>query len=603
MITTKNKSPQKNKYSIKEFINNFVHIAKLFVRYKAQVILAIVFALSCTVLSMITPKVMASIINELFYGLGDKTTGEGGINYTILTPLLILVSSLFLINAVCGTLQGIFSTNVSRRVCYDLRKEISIKINTLPISYFESTSKGNLLSRVINDVDMLGQNIAQVFISFITTTTMLVGSVIMMFSVNVTLALIALILIPISMGFISLIIRYSQRIFVRSRRALGEVNGFVEEYVNGHQLVQVYNKQDETVDKFNEINNRLYKNNLVSSVISSISSPLMSIVNNLANIVSTILGAYFSIIGVMTVGDIQAFLSYLGGFTSPLNSIVSLFNQIQSMAASSERIYEFLEIPDEIDTSKALPETATADKETVVSFENIDFSYTGDVNVINDFSLDIKKGQTVAIVGPTGAGKTTIVKLLMRYYDVSKGSIKLHGVDIKDMKCDDVREHFAMVLQDIWLFSGNIEDNIRYGRLDASTDEVKNAGKLACADDFINLMPQQYKSNITEGAKNLSQGQKQLISIARAIIADREVMILDEATSSVDTATEQQLYEAFDKLIEQKTSIVIAHRLSTIKNADVILVLNNGDVIEQGNHETLLAKKGFYYDLYQSGLK
>lgn len=590
---------------LKTFIKNIKQIAKLFKKIKGKLLIALIFAIMATFFSVVGPKIQASAINELFYGLKDIVAGVGSINFYRLIILLLAAIFVFICSFTCQAIQSIICTNVSKKVCYDLRKDLIHKINLLPISYFESNSKGNLLSRVINDVDMLAQNISNVFISIATAVTMLVGSVVMMYIINSLLATIIIVLIPLSILFTTLVVKFSQQHFINQQNTLGEVNGYVVEHISGHSVVQLYNKQKQTVSEFSKINQHLFKESIKARIISQIASPLFGFVNNLSYIVVVILGAYFSIIGTFTVGDILAFTQYVNNFSGPLNTLISTVNIIQQMAAASQRIYEFLDLPNEDEINKEYVQLKQDhnSQDPIISFKNVQFSYDKEHIIINNFSLDIKKGQTVAIVGPTGAGKTTLVKLLMRFYDIDKGQILLYGHDVSNSKREDVRKHIAMVLQDIWLFWGSIKDNIRYGKDNASDLDVQKAAKTACADIFINNTKDKFNTEIYEGAKNFSLGQKQLISIARAIIAEREIMILDEATSSVDTATEEQLYKAFNKIIDEKTCIVIAHRLSTIKKADIILVLNNGDIVEQGKHEELLKKKGFYFDLYMSGKK
>lgn len=586
--------------AIKGFFKNLKQITRLYTNHKLRILIALIFALIATGFSMWAPKLLAQTTDELFNGLLALISGIGNIDFTKVLSLLVFVTGVYIFASGFQIIYGLICTNVSRKVCYELRNTLAEKITALPISYFEEDSKGNVLSRVINDVDMLGEKIAEILISIVTTTTMLLGSVIMMFTINIVLSLIVVVLIPLGMLIVLVIIKYSQSHFVGQQNKLGQVNGFIEEHIKGHTLIQAFNKQKETINSFDKINDELYKESLFAKIISGTSSPLINFIGKISYVIVVVLGAYFTIIGTMSVGNILAFVQYVNNFTNPLATLMNLFNSVQQMAAAAERIYKFLELPNDKDATAILQSSKTDSNNPVISFKNVSFGYSKNKTIINNFSLDIKKGQTVAIVGPTGAGKTTLVKLLMRFYDVDNGKIMLFGKNIKNYSKKSIRNHMAMVLQDIWLFSGTIKDNIQYGNLEANEDEVKTAGQLACADSFISKLNNDYNFKIDEGARNLSQGQNQLISIARAIIAEREIMILDEATSSVDTATEKQLYKAFDKLIEKKTSIVIAHRLSTIKNADVILVLNNGDIIEQGSHKELLAQKGFYYDLYQS---
>lgn len=596
---------QKNKHikksNIKGFVGNIVQILRLFGQFKKQLFIALIFAVCATLFSVIGPKILADATNVLFYGAVDKANGAGGINFYMLLLTLFEAALIYIVASVCRLIQGIVGTNVSRKICFDLRSRLIKKINKLPVSYFEGSSKGDTLSRIINDVDMLGQNIAEVFINIVTTVTMLVGSLVMMFLINWWIALIVLILVPLCLFFVGLVVRFSQGLFVGTQNKLGKVNGYIEESFAGHEVIQAYNKQRDTVEHFNEINEDLYKTGLKARIISLITGPLMTILNNLCYVVVVIIGAILTIQGQFTVGDIQAFLQYVNNFTGPLGSLMGIFSTVQQMAASCERVYAFLELEDEVDETHMPPEPDI--NAPIVSFKHVDFSYDKKIPIINDFNLDVKEGQTVAIVGPTGAGKTTIMKLMLRYYDPDKGCIEIRGTDSTQMSRAEARENFVMVLQDLWLFRGTVAQNIRYGDLDATDIKLHQASQMACADEFIQRYSKKYDTMINENATNISQGQKQLLSIARAIIADRDIMIFDEATSSVDSSTEKKLYEAFDNLIGEKTCFVIAHRLSTVRNADVILVLNNGDVIEQGSHEELIAQKGFYYDLYKSGLE
>lgn len=590
---------------IKNFFNNVKQISKLFKGFKLPLVITLIFALGATCFSVIGPKLLAYATNEIFYGLKDSVDGIGSINFENTFMYLFIAAIIFIFASICQAIQNIICTNISRKVCYDLRKCLIEKISKLPIGYFESQTKGNIISRVINDVDNLASNISNVFIDTVTAVTMLFGSLIMMFIINAALTLVIVFLIPVSFLIVLLIVRRSQQHFVNIQNNLGKVNGFVEENFAGHSVVQIYNKQKEAVKDFEKLNQDLYKESIRASIISQIAGPLFSIIQNIAYVAVVIFGAFLTIVGSFTVGDILAFTQYVNSFSNPIKSLMSIFNIIQAMAASSQRIQEFLEVPDDANIESGDKIDANIydtwpDDKPVIKFENVIFSYDKKTPIINNFSLDIYKGQTVAIVGPTGAGKTTLIKLLMRFYDIDGGKISIFGQDISTAKKIDVCKNMAMVLQDIWLFSGSIGENIRYGD-DRLTDKaIQNAAVTACADFFISRLKDKYDTPISEGAKNFSLGQKQLISIARAIAADREIMIMDEATSSVDTATEEQLYEAFNTLINKKTSIVIAHRLSTIRNADTILVLNNGDIVEQGTHETLLAQHGFYHDLISS---
>lgn len=597
------KQKRNNNSSLFIFISNLKHIVSLFKDYKLKLSLATIFALGATAFSVISPKIVASATNELFYGLKDKIDGVGQINFENLLYFLGMAVVMYILGTFCSCFQNIISTNISRKVCYELRKKLVHKINCLPISYFEHNSKGNLMSRVINDVDVLAQNISNILINFITSITMIIGCIIMMYSINWLLATTVIILIPVSILIVMLLISFSQKHFINQQNILGEVNAYTEEHIAGHSIIEIFNKQNDTIEEFSKINQRLYKESTKARIISQTASPLFSLIINVSYIIVVIFGALLSIVGQLTVGGIIAFVQYTNNFTNPLYSLISISNLIQQMAASSMRIEEFLNLKEEKDVEKKCCNDILKKYDSnkpIIQFKNVSFGYEKNIKILDNISFKVYNGQTLAIIGPTGAGKTTIAKLLMRFYDIESGAIELYGKNIKDINRNEVREHISMVLQDIWLFNDTVKENIQYGNEDASYEDIVHASKIACIDDFIVKLKEKYNSIISQRAKNFSLGQKQLISIARAIVADREIMILDEATSSVDTKTEKKLYSALNNVIKNKTSIVIAHRLSTIKKADIILVINNGKIIEKGNHQELMGNKGFYYELYQS---
>ena len=489
-------------------------------------------------------------------------------------------------------------TGVSQKLTYRLRKEISEKINRLPMNYFDKQTHGEVLSRITNDIDTLSQSLNQSATQVITSVTTIIGVLIMMLSISPLMTLVALLILPVSMGLISMIVKRSQKYFMSQQEYLGHVNGQVEEIYGGHNIIKAFNKEEDVIATFKRDNDILYTSAWKSQFLSGMMMPIMQFVGNIGYVGEVILGGYLAMKGRIQVGDIQSFIQYVRSFTQPIQQVAQVANMLQSTAAASERVFEFLE---EAEEDQTVEHPACIDEmEGSVSFEHVHFGYNPDHTIINDFSVDVKPGQKVAIVGPTGAGKTTIIKLLMRFYDVGSGSIKVDGHDVRDFNRDDLRKMFGMVLQDTWLFKGSIEDNIRYGRLDATHEEVVEAAKAARAHRFIQTLPGGYQMELNEEASNVSQGQKQLLTIARAMLADPKILILDEATSSVDTRTEIQIQKAMDQLMKGRTSFVIAHRLSTIRDADMILVMKDGDIVEQGNHEELLAQNGFYAELYNS---
>ncbi|HIY82739.1 MAG TPA: ABC transporter ATP-binding protein/permease [Candidatus Rubneribacter avistercoris] len=566
-------------------------------RFKAAIAAVLAFALGSTAFNIVGPKVLSTATTELFDGIVAKVGGTGGIDFDAVARILAITLGLYLLSAACSFAQGWIMSSVSQRTCYELRRSIAEKIDRMPMGYFERTSTGDVLSRITNDVDTLGQSLNQGVTQLITSTATVAGVLAMMLSINPLMTLIAVVVLPVSAALVAVVVKRSQKFFLAQQNTLGEINGLVEETFSGHAVVRAFNREDGAVERFAETNARLRESAWKSQFISGLMQPVMGFVGNLGYVAVAVTGSFLAVQGTITVGDIQAFVQYVKNFTQPITQLAQVSNVLQQMAAAAERIFAFLEQPEE------KPDRASArvaDVECCVEFDRVRFGYDPEKPVIKDFSARVSKGQTVAIVGPTGAGKTTMVKLLMRFYDVQSGSIKIGGTDIRDFARDDVRSLFGMVLQDTWLFSGTIRDNIRYGRLDATDEEVEAAAKAAYVHHFVQTLPQGYDTEINEDAGNISQGQRQLLTIARAILADRRMLILDEATSSVDTRTEERIQKAMDNLMAGRTSFVIAHRLSTIKNADLILVMRDGDIVEQGAHGELLALGGFYAELYNS---
>lgn len=572
-------------------------LVKFMGRFKAAIVVVLVFAIGSTIFNIVGPKVLSTATTELFNGIVAKIDGSGGINFDAIAQILLFTLGLYLLSAACSFVQGWIMSSVSQRTCYQLRGAIAGKIDRMPMGYFERTSVGDTLSRITNDVDTLGQSLNQGITQLITSVTTIIGVLVMMLTINPLMTLITVVILPISIVLILVVVKRSQKYFVAQQNTLGAINGIVEETFSGHAIVKAFNREDGTVDRFNETNAKLYGSAWKSQFISGLMQPIMNFVGNLGYVAVAIAGSFLAVQGVITVGDIQAFIQYVKNFTQPITQLTQVSNVLQQMAAAAERIFEFLDAPEEEPDHVS---ARTADVECNVRFDHVHFGYDPEKPVIKDFSAQVSEGQTVALVGPTGAGKTTMVKLLMRFYDVQSGCIEIGGVDIRDFARDDVRSLFGMVLQDTWLFHGTIRDNIRYGKLDATDEEVEAAAKAAYVNHFIQTLPQGYDTEINEDASNISQGQRQLLTIARAILADRRMLILDEATSSVDTRTEERIQKAMDNLMAGRTSFVIAHRLSTIKNADLILVIRDGDIVEQGTHEELLKLGGFYAELYNS---
>lgn len=582
----------------RDFSGSMKKIIRYLGKYKFRFLLMFIFAVASTIFSIVGPKILGKATTELFNGLVAKINGTGGIDFGRITQILLWTLGLYLCSAAFSFIQGFIMTGISNDATYSLRKDISKKIHRLPLKYYESRTTGEILSYITNDVDTLQMSLNQSVTQLITSVTTLIGVLVMMLSINVWMTLAALLILPLSMGIIGTVMSHSQKYFQGQQKYLGEVNGQIEEIYGGHNIVRAFNKEEDVVEEFEKVNKKLYQTAWKSQFFSGIMMPIMQFVGNLGYVMVAILGGFMVIKQSIEVGDIQSFFQYIRNFTQPIQQIAQVTNMLQSTAAASERVFAFLEEEEEELAAEhpADPEGLSGD----VTFDHVAFGYDPEQIIIHDFSVDVKDGQKVAIVGPTGAGKTTMVKLLLRFYDVNSGSIRVDGHDVRDFNRGELREMFGMVLQDTWLFSGTIMENIRYGRLDATDEEVIAAAKAAHVHKFIMQQPGGYQMVLNEESSNISQGQKQLLTIARAILADNKILILDEATSSVDTRTEIQIQEAMDNLMKGRTSFVIAHRLSTIRDADVILVMKDGDIIEQGNHEELMKKGGFYADLYNS---
>ena len=567
-------------------------------RYKIALVFVIIFAICSTAFNIVGPKILSKATTEIFNGLMSKLSGGAGIDFGKIGRILLILIGLYAVSASFSFIQGWLMTGISQKMCFRMRKEISEKINRMPLEYFESRTVGEVLSRITNDVDTLGMSLNQSVTQLITSVTTVIGILIMMLSISPLMTLIAIIILPVSLILITTVVKSSQKYFRTQQEYLGHINGQVEEVYSGQNIVKAFDREEAVLKEFSETNDTLYASAWKSQFFSGMMQPIMNFVGNLGYVSVAVVGGYLTIRGSIEIGDIQAFIQYVRQFTQPISQVAQVSNMLQSMAAASERVFEFLAEPEE-DMTAENP-VHLENPEGRVAFQHVRFGYKPDKTIIHDFSCNVEPGQTVAIVGPTGAGKTTMVKLLMRFYDVNDGSILVDGHNIKDFNRGELRELFGMVLQDTWLFKGTIMENIRYGRLEATDEEVIAAAKAAHAHHFIQTLPGGYQMELNEDASNVSQGQKQLLTIARAILADNPVLILDEATSSVDTRTEERIQKAMNNLMKGRTSFVIAHRLSTIKDADVILVMRDGDIIEQGNHEELLKKGGFYADLYNS---
>ena len=569
-------------------------------KFKTSIILVFIFAIGSVSFSVVGPKILGKATTKIFEGLVAKVSGAAGagIDFDSIGKILLTLIGLYILSAIFSFIQGFVMSGISQKIAYNLRNELSQKINRMPMKYFDSKTHGEVLSRITNDIDTLSQSLNQSMTQLITSVTTIIGVLVMMLSISWMMTGVTLLILPLSMILISFIIKRSQKYFKAQQEYLGHVNGQVEELYGGHNIVKVFNGEDEAIEKFNKLNDTLYQSAWKSQFLSGIMQPLMMFVGNLGYVVVAILGGWLAIRKTIEVGDIQSFIQYVRNFTQPLSQVAQVTNLLQSTAAAAERVFEFL---DEEEEDQVVENAVKVDGlEGKIDFEHVRFGYNPNKIIIKDFTAHVKPGQKIAIVGPTGAGKTTIVKLLMRFYDVNSGAILIDNHNIKDFNRSELRQLFGMVLQDTWLFNGSIKDNIRYGKLDATDEQVIEAAKAAHVHHFIKTLPDGYDMILNEEASNVSQGQKQLLTIARAILADPKILILDEATSSVDTRTEVLIQKAMDNLMENRTSFIIAHRLSTIKNADLILVMNEGDIIEIGNHEKLLAQKGFYANLYNS---
>lgn len=584
----------------KDFKKTMKNLIKYLKPYILSIFIVMIFAIGSAAFSIVGPKILGNATTEIFNGLIKKitTANSEGINFDKIGKIIIFLLALYIISTIFSLIQGWIISEVAQKVSYNMRRQISGKINRMPLKYFDTRTHGEVLSRVTNDVDTVSQTLNQSLSQILTAVTTLIGILIMMFSISWIMTMASLIVIPLTVGLISLVVKKSQKYFKTQQEYLGYVNGQVEEVYSGHIVMKAFNAEQREVNKFSELNDTLYISAWKSQFLSGMMMPIMTFVGNLGYVLVTILGGWLTIRKVIEVGDILAFVQYIRSFMHPISQAAQIANVLQSTAAAAERVFEFLDEEEEVSDI----ENPISTKEIIgsVDFNHINFEYNQGKTIINDFTAHIKPGQRVAIVGPTGAGKTTIVKLLMRFYDVNYGEILIDGYNIKDFNRSDLRKIFGMVLQDTWLFNGTIMENLRYGRLDASDEEVKEAAKAAHVHSFIRTLPNGYDMELNEEASNVSQGQKQLLTIARAILANPKILILDEATSSVDTRTEVLIQKAMDNLMSGRTSFIIAHRLSTIRDADLILVMNNGDIVEQGNHEELLYKNGFYAKLYNS---
>ncbi|WP_138304705.1 MULTISPECIES: ABC transporter ATP-binding protein [Eubacteriales] len=582
----------------KDFRGTMKKLLEYLGSYKIAILFVMIFAVGGTAFNIIGPKILGNATTEIFNGLVSRVSGGDGIDFGKVGRILLSVLALYLVSAVLSFIQGYIMTGISQKMTYRLRKEISEKIGRMPMKYFDRMTHGEILSRITNDVDTLGQSLNQSATQVITSVTTIIGVLVMMLSISPLMTVIAILILPLSMCLISVIVKHSQRYFKDQQEYLGHINGQVEEVYSGHNIVKAFNKEEDIIKTFNDTNTILYQSAWKSQFFSGMMMPIMQFVGNLGYVAVSILGGYLAIRNTIQVGDIQSFIQYVRQFTQPIQQEAQVANMLQSTAAASERVFEFL---DEEEEEQTVPNpVSTENLEGRVEFDHVHFGYNPDHIIIHDFNAKVEPGQKIAIVGPTGAGKTTMVKLLMRFYDVNSGSIKIDGHDLRDFNRGELRRMFGMVLQDTWLFNGTIEENIRYGRLTATHEEVVEAAKAAYVHRFVQTLPGGYDMVLNEEASNVSQGQKQLLTIARAILADPRILILDEATSSVDTRTEVRIQKAMDNLMKGRTSFIIAHRLSTIRDADMILVMKDGDIIEQGRHEELLARNGFYAELYNS---
>ena len=583
----------------KDFKGTLRQLIRTMSHYKLPLAAAMLFAILSTIFNIAGPKVLAKATTALATGWIARLRGTGSIDFVYIGRILLFLLGMYLLSSAFSFIQGWLMTGLSQKVCYDFRKQISEKINRLPLAYFEKRTVGEVLSRITNDVDTLGQSLNQSITQLITSVTTMIGVLVMMLSISPRMTLIALLILPVSLALVLVVVKFSQKYFKAQQATLGVVNGQVEEVYAGHNVVKAFNREAVVLADFNAANDKLYESAWKSQFLSGLMMPIMNFVGNLGYVAVAIVGSIFAANGVITIGDIQAFIQYVKNFTQPIQQLSQVSNMLQSMAAAAERVFEFLNEPEEAQLADPARRADPADIDGQVTFDHVRFGYTPDKTVIHDFSCTVQPGQKVAIVGPTGAGKTTMVKLLMRFYDVDAGSITLNGHNVRDFDRSALREGFGMVLQDTWLFKGTIMENIRYGRLDATDEEVIAAAKAANADHFIRTLPGGYQMELNEDASNVSQGQKQLLTIARTILADNRILILDEATSSVDTKTERELQEGVNRMLKGRTSFIVAHRLSTIRACNKIMYIDHGEIAECGTHEELLARKGLYWQLCQ----
>ncbi|MCD5517653.1 ABC transporter ATP-binding protein [Lactobacillus delbrueckii subsp. allosunkii] len=584
----------------KDFSGTFARLFRYLKPYCWFLLAVIIFAIASTVFSIIGPKILSKATDKLIAGISAKIQNTGGIDFTYINKILLLLLGLYLLSMLFNYVQSWITSGISQKVAYSLRKDIAEKIDRLPLSFFDKHASGDILSRITNDVDTIAQSLNQSMAQIITSTVTVVGVVIMMFTISWQLTLIALAILPVTFGILGMVMSRSQKYYIGQQKALGDADGHIEEMYGAHQIVQAFNGEAASVATFKKYNDELYTSGWKSQFFGSLMMPISNLVGNIGYVGICIAGGFLAVNSVVTIGDIQAFIQYVKSFTQPITQMAQIINLLQSTAAASERVFDFLEAEEMLEEEVEISTEEAAKLPSDVTFDHVRFGYNPDKIIIKDFSLDVSAGQKIAIVGPTGAGKTTLVKLLMRFYELNSGKITIGGQDISKMKRSDLRSMFGMVLQDTWLFNGTIKENLRYGKLNASDEELRQAAIDAHADHFIEQMPEGYDSMINEESSNISAGQKQLLTIARAFVKDPKILILDEATSSVDTRTELLIQQGMDRLMQGRTAFVIAHRLSTIRDADSIIVLKDGDIVEVGNHDSLMAKKGFYADLYQS---
>ncbi len=584
----------------KDFSGTFARLFRYLKPYYWSLLAVIIFAIASTIFSIIGPKILSKATDKLIAGISAKIQNTGGIDFTYINKILLLLLGLYLLSMLFNYVQSWITSGISQKVAYSLRKDIAEKIDRLPLSFFDKHASGDILSRITNDVDTIAQSLNQSMAQIITSTVTVAGVVIMMFTISWQLTLIALAILPVTFGILGMVMSRSQKYYIGQQKALGDADGHIEEMYGAHQIVQAFNGEATSVSTFKKYNDELYTSGWKSQFFGSLMMPISNLVGNIGYVAICIAGGFLAVNSVVTIGDIQAFIQYVKSFTQPITQMAQIMNMLQSTAAASERVFDFLEAEEMPEEEVEISTEEVAKLPSDVTFDHVRFGYNPDKIIIKDFSLDVSAGQKIAIVGPTGAGKTTLVKLLMRFYELNSGKITIGGQDISKMKRSDLRSMFGMVLQDTWLFNGTIKENLRYGNLNASDEELRQAAIDAHADHFIEQMPEGYDSMINEESSNISAGQKQLLTIARAFVKDPKILILDEATSSVDTRTELLIQQGMDRLMQGRTAFVIAHRLSTIRDADSIIVLKDGDIVEVGNHDSLMAKKGFYADLYQS---